>query len=250
MATDSPQPASRAQAPESQLSERRVLVVGGSSGIGLAVARAAHEMGADVIVASRSPWDAVDAIDGVRAIGIDVTDDSSVSDAFERLGSIDHLVCTAASGFPRGLIRSPTEEVRALMESKFWGQYRCARAAAPRLGADGSITFTSGIRSRRPQHGTEAFTVVNMAVEGMARALALELAPIRVNAIAPGTVRTPVFDALPPDRRERRLQDAASQSTVGRVGQPEEIAQVFITCMLNTFISGTVIDVDGGGTLA
>ena len=237
-------------ADESSLAGQRVVVVGGSSGIGLAVAQAAAAHGAEVFVCSRDPSRVGDAVDGATTIALDVTDDASVNGVFERLGSLNHLVCTAASGFPAGLFRAPAEDVRGLMESKFWGQYRCARAAAPILADGGSITFTSGIRSRRPTRGTEAFTVANNAVEGMARALAVELAPLRVNVVSPGTVHTPVFDFMPPDAREKRLQAAAGQTTVGRVGQPPEIAEVFLMCMTNGFLSGTVIDIDGGALLA
>jgi len=228
----------------------RVMVVGGTSGIGLAVAHAARDAGAEVVVASRTPERAGTELGSIRSLTIDVTDDASVAGAFADLDRLDHLVCTAASSFPPGLFRGPAQEVRDLMESKFWGQYRCARAAAPLLSADGSITLTSGIRSRRPMMGSGAFTVANMAVEGMARALAIELAPIRVNAIAPGTVVTPVHDVLDPEVRERRLAGAARQTTVGRVGQAHEIAEVYLTCMGNAFLSGAVIDVDGGGMLA
>jgi NAD(P)-dependent dehydrogenase (short-subunit alcohol dehydrogenase family) len=136
------------------------------------------------------------------------------------------------------------------MESKFWGQYRAARAAAGRLREGGSITLTAGIRSRRPQRGAGAFTVVNMAVEGMARALALELAPLRVNAVSPGTIDTAVFDGLPPDVRAKHLERAAGATTVGRVGTADEVAEVYLACLTNGFLTGAVIDVDGGGLLA
>lgn len=232
------------------LAGKRVVVIGGSSGIGLAVARAASAHGAETVAGSRDPERAGAGLDGIRAVAIDVTDDGSVSQAFDELGSLDHLVCTAASGFPAGLFRAPADDVRGLMESKFWGQYRCARAAAPVLREGGSITFTSGIRSRRPARGTEAFTVANMAVEGMARALAVELAPVRVNVVAPGTVETPVFDFMPADVRAARLEGAAGQTTVGRVGQPPELAEIYVMCMTNGFLSGAVIDVDGGALLA
>lgn len=231
------------------LAGQRVLVIGGSSGIGRAVAGAAAAQGAEVIVGSRDPDRAADSLAGIRVVTIDATDDLSVGRAFEQTGAVDHLVCTAASGFPAGLFRASADEVRALMESKFWGQYRCARAAAPLFEQRGSITLTSGIRSRRPTRGTEAFSAVNAAVEGMARALAVELAPVRVNAIAPGTVETPVFDFMPPDTREQRLRAAGAQTTVGRVGQPAELADVYLMCMTNGFLSGAVIDVDGGALL-
>jgi NAD(P)-dependent dehydrogenase (short-subunit alcohol dehydrogenase family) len=227
----------------------RVVIAGGSSGIGLGVARAAHDRGAEVIILSRNP-DRARIGDRARAIALDVTDAPAVAETFASLGSIDHLVCTAAGGFPPGLFSAPADDVRALMESKFWGQYQCARAAAPLLASHGSVTFTSGIRSRRPLRGSGAFTVVNMAVEGMTRALALELAPIRVNAVSPGSVETPVFQVLASDVRARRLEAAAAQTTVGRIGQPEEIAPVYLMCMTNAFLTGVVIDIDGGGILA
>lgn len=234
----------------SPLAGQRVIVVGGSSGIGLAVARAASDHGAEVIVASRNPDRSAPALDGIPSVALDVTDEGQVRAAFGRLDALDHLVCTAATGFPTGLFRASEEDVRHLMESKFWGQYRCARAAAPVIASNGSITFTSGIRSRRPTRGTEAFTAVNSAVEGMARGLAVELAPIRVNVVAPGTVETPVFDFMPSEVRQKRLQAAAGQTTVGRVGQPAELADVFLMCMTNGFLSGAVIDTDGGAMLA
>ncbi len=226
-----------------------VVVVGGSSGIGLAVATGARDRGAEVIVASRSPQRASDALAGVRTIALDVTDAAGVEAAFASLDALDHLVCTAASGFPPGLFRAPESDVRALMESKFWGQYRCSRAAAPRIREGGSIMLSSGIRSRRPLVGSGAFTAVNMAVEGMGRALALELAPVRVNVVSPGTIDTPVFAGLAPEARARHLARAAEQTTVGRVGTADEVAALVLSVLPNRFITGTVLDIDGGGLL-
>jgi NAD(P)-dependent dehydrogenase (short-subunit alcohol dehydrogenase family) len=232
------------------LAGSHVVVVGGSSGIGLAVAGAASAAGARVTVASRRPDRAAEELPDATIVPIDVTDDTSVEAAFARIGALDHLVCTAASGFPSGLFRAPAEDVRALMESKFWGQYRCARAAAPLIGPEGSITLTSGIRSRRPLPGLGAFTVVNTTVEGFGRALALELAPIRVNVVAPGTIDTPVFDGLSPDARAQALERAAKYTTVGRIGLPDEVADVFLMTLTNRFLTGAIIDIDGGGLLA
>jgi len=228
------------------LAGSRVMVVGGTSGIGLAVARAAIAAGADVTVAARHPEGMAQELPSAQALAVDVTDDRSVEQAFEAAGEFDHLVCTAASGFPSGLLRAPAEEVRALIESKLWGQWRCARAAVPRMGGSGSITFTSGIRSRRPVDGTGAFAVANSAVEGMARALAVEIAPIRVNAVAPGAIDTPLFAGMPEDVRARRFERMAAATTVGRVGSAEEVAGVVLMLMLNGYVSGAVIDVDGG----
>jgi NAD(P)-dependent dehydrogenase (short-subunit alcohol dehydrogenase family) len=226
-----------------------VVVVGGSSGIGLAIATAARDRGADVVVASRAPERAAEALSGMRTVALDVTDGEAVEAAFAEIGELDHLVCTAASGFPPGLFRAPESEVRALMESKFWGQYRCSRAAAPRLRPGGSITLTSGIRSRRPLPGSGAFTAVNMAVEGMARGLALEIGPIRVNVISPGVIDTPVFSGFTPEARASHLEKAAKQSTVGRHGYPEDVAELTLAVMSNGFMSGAVLDIDGGALL-
>jgi NAD(P)-dependent dehydrogenase (short-subunit alcohol dehydrogenase family) len=135
------------------------------------------------------------------------------------------------------------------MEIKFWGQYRCARAAAPRIREGGSITFSSGIRSRRPLNGSGAFTTVNMAVEGMGRALAIEIAPIRVNVISPGVIDTPVFAGFTPEARAKHLERAAQASTVGRVGEAEDVAHLVLAVLTNGFLTGTVLDIDGGGIL-
>jgi NAD(P)-dependent dehydrogenase (short-subunit alcohol dehydrogenase family) len=232
-----------------RLAGSAVVVVGGTSGIGFAVAQAAIAAGAAVTVGARDVARMAAELPAAAALTVDVTDEQSVEAAFAAVGELDHLVCTAASGFPPGLLRAPAEDVRALIESKLWGQYRCARAAAPRIRAGGSMTFTSGIRSRRPVDGTGAFAVANSAVEGMARALAVEIAPIRVNAIAPGTVDTPLFAAMPEEMRVRRFERAAAQTTVGRVGTAEEIAGVVLMLMRNGYVTGTVLDIDGGALL-
>ena len=226
-----------------------VVVVGGTSGIGRAVAEAALAAGAVVTVGARHVERMAADLPDASALTVDVTEDASVEEAFTAIGELDHLVCTAASGFPPGLLRAPADDVRALIETKFWGQYRCVRAAAARIRPGGSITLTSGIRSRRPLDGSGAFAVANSAVEGMARALAVEIAPIRVNAIAPGVIDTPVFDALPEDVRARRLATMATQTTVGRVGRAEEVAATVLMLMANGFVTGTVLDIDGGALL-
>jgi NAD(P)-dependent dehydrogenase (short-subunit alcohol dehydrogenase family) len=228
------------------LAGSHVVVVGGTSGIGLAVARAALAAGARVTVGSRRPEQVAAELPAAAALTIDVTDDDSVERAFAAAGELDHLVCTAASGFPPGLLAGPAEDVRALVESKLWGQYRCARAAAPRIAEGGSMTFTSGIRSRRPIAGTGAFALANSAVEGMARALAVEIAPIRVNAIAPGAIDTPLFASMPEDVRARRFERMAAQTAAGRVGRADEVADVVLMLMRNGYVSGAVIDIDGG----
>jgi NAD(P)-dependent dehydrogenase (short-subunit alcohol dehydrogenase family) len=231
------------------LAGAEVCVVGGSSGIGLALAHAAHAAGAVVVVASRKPERVRAELPEARLVTLDVTDGAAVEAAFATLGPLDHLVCTAADGFPRGILESSVEEATALMDTKFWGQYRCARAAAPLIRPGGSITLTSGIRSRRPLPGSAAFTATNMAVEGLTRALALELAPTRVNAVAPGTVDTPVFGGMPEEKRRRMFDALAERLPAGRIGSPDDIAAAYMSVMLNGFTTGSVVDVDGGALL-
>src|SRR3977135_377369 len=167
------------------LAGKKVIVVGGSSGIGLATAELAKREGADVIVASRN----VDRLDAVAAklnaiaIPADVTSDESVVNLFSRCGPVDHVVVTAAQLRTGPFKTVSMEDVRATMEAKFWGAWRAARSAEIRPG--GSLTLVSGYLSIRPRPNSAIISVANGALESLTRALALELAPVRVNAVSP-----------------------------------------------------------------
>src|SRR5215470_12530932 len=165
------------------LKGKKVAVVGGSSGIGLATAEMAKQEGADVIVASRNvgKLDAVAEKLNVVAIPADVTSDQSVVDLFRRTGPVDHVVVTAAQLKTGPFKTVSMDDVRATMESKFWGAWRVARAAEIRPG--GSLTLVSGFLSVRPRPNSAIIAVANGALESLARALALELAPVRVNCV-------------------------------------------------------------------
>ena len=231
------------------LTGKKVVVVGGSSGIGLATAELAKREGADVIVASRN----VDRLDAVAnrlnaiAIPADVTSDDSVADLFRRCGPVDHVVVTAAQLRSGPFKTVSMEDVRATMESKFWGAWRVARAADIRAG--GSLTLVSGYLSIRPRPSAAIVGAANGALESLARSLALELAPVRVNAVSPGIIDTPIRAAMPEAARRDMLAKTAASLPVGRVGSGEDIARQILAFMTIGFATGSIVYIDGGALI-
>src|SRR5882757_6993090 len=197
------------------LAGKKVVVVGGSSGIGLATAEMAKREGADVIVASRNAarLEAVAEKLNAAAIRTNVTSDDSVVELFRQCGPVDHVVVTAAQ-LRSGPFKTVTiEDMRATMEGKFWGAWRVAQAADIRPG--GSLTFVSGYLSIRPRLNSAIVSAANGALESLARALALELAPVRVNAVSPGIIDTPIRAAMPEQARRDMLAKTAASLPVG-----------------------------------
>jgi NAD(P)-dependent dehydrogenase (short-subunit alcohol dehydrogenase family) len=229
-----------------QLKGKKVVVVGGSSGIGLATAEMAKSEGADVIVASRNvaKLDAVAEKLNALAIPTDVTSDASVVELFRRCGPVDHVVVTAAQLRTGPFKTVAMDDVRATMESKFWGAWRVARSAEIRPG--GSLTLVSGFLSVRPRPNSAIVGSANGALESLARALALELAPMRVNAVSPGIIDTPIRAAMPEEARRDMLAKTAASLPVGRVGQGEDIARQILAFMANGFATGSIVYIDGG----
>lgn len=225
---------------------KKVVVIGGSSGIGLATAELAKSRGADVVIASRSAakLDPVAERLKVTAIPTDVTSDQSVADLFRRTGPVDHVVLTAAQ-LRTGPFKTVTmEDVRATMEGKFWGAWRVAREAA--ISPGGSLTLVTGFLSVRPRPNSAIISAANGALESLARALALELAPVRVNAVSPGVIDTPIRAAMPEAARKEMLAKTAAALPVGRVGAAEDIAWQILSFMANGFATGSIVYVDGG----
>ena len=237
-----------------------IVVIGGSSGIGLAVARRSLDDGATVVIAGRSQQrlDAARAdlartgppAGRLSAHPVDIGDPAQVTRLFERVGTLSHLVVTAAD-LPYGPVVSLSEDsmVRAV-RSKILGPLFAAQQAAPRITKPGSITFTSGIAASRPAPGGALAATVNGALESMVLALALELAPIRVNAVSPGWVDTPVWDRLAtPDVKNARLADLAARLPARRLGRPEDIANAVAFLITDTFVTGTVLHAEGAQVL-
>jgi NAD(P)-dependent dehydrogenase (short-subunit alcohol dehydrogenase family) len=228
------------------LAGKKVVVVGGSSGIGLSTAELAKREGADVMIASRSAAKLDPIAERLNAIAIptDVTSDDSVASLFKAAGPVDHVVVTAAQLRTGPFKTVPMEDVRFTLESKVWGAWRVARAAQFRPG--GSLTLVSGFLSIRPRPNSAIVAVANGALESLARALALELAPVRVNCVSPGIIDTPIRTAMSEDARKEMLAKTAASLPVGRVGLGEDIAQQILAFIRNGFATGSIVYLDGG----
>src|SRR6185437_6767048 len=200
------------------LAGQKVVVVGGSSGIGLSTAEFAKKEGADVVIASRNRERLTSAAEriGAKPVVADITSDESIAALFKGCGVVDHVVVTAAQLRSGPFKTVPMEDVRATMESKFWGCWRVARSAEIRNG--GSLTLVSGYLSIRPRPNSAIVGAANGAIESLARSLALDLAPVRVNAVSPGIIDTPIRAAMPEESRKEMLAKTAAALPVGRVG--------------------------------
>ncbi|MGH2473962.1 MAG: SDR family oxidoreductase [Candidatus Limnocylindrales bacterium] len=228
---------------------QRVVVVGGTSGMGLATVRAAAGLGAEVVSAGRRPLTQRGSVPGVEAAEVDVTDEASVRMLFDRVGTLDHLLVTASAGTPGAFLDQDLAMARSFMDGKFFGSWMCARYAAPGLAASGSITFvTGGAVVRPPAHGSMT-SAAFAAVEALTRALAIELGPRRVNTIRPGYTDSDMWSYLPDARRRELRRRVSDAMPVGRMGTPDDIAHAALFLMTNPQVTGAVLEVTGGETL-
>lgn len=236
-----------------RLQDKRVVVIGGSSGIGLATARMAASEGAAVVIASRSMdklEKAAATIPGkIEAFSVDIREENSLAGLFAAIGEFDHLATPAGEVAGGPFLDLDPREARQAFDSKFWGQYLAAKHGAPRIRSGGSITLISGSNSQRPLPQSAVRAAINSAVEGLTRALAVELMPIRVNAVAPGLIDTPLHDRLPRERKDVLFQAVAASLPLKRVGTAEEIAHGILHLMTNGYTTGSTLFVDGGYTL-
>ncbi|MDE1146557.1 MAG: SDR family oxidoreductase [Azospirillaceae bacterium] len=237
------------------LTDKHVLVIGGTSGIGLATAQAAATLGARVTVASRNA-DRVVAVAadigrGTEGRPLDILDDGAVAAFFQAGRTYDHIVVSAARTSRGPVAEMPLADAYASLNSKFWGAYRVARAAAmaDAINPGGSLTLVSGYLAIRPKKGAALQAAINAALEALAKGLALELAPVRVNAVSPGFVDTPLWGDAPAEEKAARLAAVAKGLPAGLAGQGDHIATQIIAGMVNPYLSGSVTYVDGGGAL-
>jgi NAD(P)-dependent dehydrogenase (short-subunit alcohol dehydrogenase family) len=235
------------------LKNARVLVIGGTSGIGLGVASAVADRGAIPIVVSRQQSSVDRALaqlpEHARGATVDLTDPSGVERLATDLGDIEHLVFTAGEPLQLAPLAGLTPEIiTAFLQTRFVGALTAVRLFAPRLTAGGSITLTSGTAAEQPGFGALPVSICG-AMNALTKALAVELAPIRVNAVAPGVVRTPLWDAMAAPDREAMYAQAAQQLPLGRIGEVADTALAYVYCMEQVFGTGTVLTVDGGTVL-
>jgi NAD(P)-dependent dehydrogenase (short-subunit alcohol dehydrogenase family) len=235
------------------LENTRVLVIGGTSGIGLGVARAVAERGATPIVASRRQSSVDRALaelpDGARGATVDLADPAALDRLADDVGQVDHLVYTAGESLELAPLADLTPEViNGFLQTRFIGALNAVRVFGPRLRAGGSVTLTSGTAAWNPGFGALPVSLCG-AMNALTTALAVELAPIRVNAVAPGVIRTPLWDTMSEADRKALYDQEAQRIPLGRIGEVADAARAYVYCMEQTYSTGTVITVEGGSLL-
>ena len=234
---------------------QRVVIIGASAGIGEATARAFAERGAAVIITGRSKERLDQAAKRiglpVQVAEVDATDRAALDAFFAATGTVDHLVLAASPGAVGvGPIADLDETaLRRAFDGKFFAHVKAIQAALPRLRADGSVTIISAVSARVGFAGTAALAGANGALEAIVAPLALELAPIRVNAVSPGVIDTPWWDGMPEDQRRAYFDAVAAVTPVRRVGQPADVAGAVVYLAGAGFVSGTVLVCAGGAQL-
>jgi NAD(P)-dependent dehydrogenase (short-subunit alcohol dehydrogenase family) len=237
------------------LENKRVVIIGGTSGIGLAVARGALAQGAQVVVGSsheRKVSAAKDALPGAEAVVVDVTDEASVASFFGDIGAFDHLVFTAGD-WDRTFGGGPLDALdlsaaASMFAVRFWGAVAAAKHAHKKIRAGGSITLTDGMIAHSARKGAVIAGAMAGAIEHLTRALAVELAPVRVNAVCPGLIKTDIWNGIPVEQREETWARMTKRLPLNRIGEPSEAAEAYLYLMRAGYTSAQVLRVDGGQT--
>ncbi|HBT89620.1 SDR family oxidoreductase [Desulfobacter sp.] len=227
------------------LQNKRILIVGGSSGIGLAVTKQACKAGGKIIIASRNAAekhdDLVSAVDhDIETYSFDVASEDETATALKKIGDIDHLVITARPDItPAPFVETDLKQAKEAFETKFWGQYQLIQKAQGQISQNGSIVMTTGIAGEKIFKNFSTMAIINSATEAFCRLLAIELAPIRVNVVSPGFVAP----------KSPEVEKYAQQFPSGRIASPEEVADAYIYLMGNPYTTGISVVIDGGARL-
>ncbi|MGB6765863.1 SDR family oxidoreductase [Mycobacterium sp.] len=235
----------------SALRDKTVVVVGRGSGIARAFTLVARSEGARVVVAGRDKATLASAYDdpGITAEAVDITDDESIAALADRVGSVDHVVSTASARARGKLADLQRENLRLSFDTKVIGPTMLAKYFAPQINPDGSFVLFSGVHAFKLNVGYLGVGITNGAVDFLTRWLAVELAPIRVNAISPGVIDTGAWDAMGEDGKRDYFKHIAAKNPAGRIGTPDDIAAAVLFAMTNTFMTGMTLRVDGGEPL-
>jgi len=233
---------------------KRVVIVGGSSGIGLAIAEEVALQGAEVVIVSSNAARVQEAIKSIggeaRGEAVDVSDEKAVEIFFTNLGAFDHLVFTAGDSLQlHELAETDLKQARRAFELRYWSALATVKYGSRQIRKGGSIVLTTGVAGRRPHSGWVIAASVCGTIEALTRALAIELAPIRVNAVSPGIVRTNLWQNMSSADREQLFERVGKRLPVGRVGEAHDIAQAYLFLMKEGFSTGQIVVVDGGTVL-
>ncbi|MEQ6347753.1 SDR family oxidoreductase [Vibrio cyclitrophicus] len=213
------------------------VIIGGTSGIGKALAMQLRNQDNTVHIASRHT-------------GLDISDEKSICAYFESIGAFDHLVITAGSYAPGGKVTDvDIADAKAAFDTKFWGSLNVAKHAARYLTPNSSITLTTGMLSRKVVAGTYVKTAINAALESVTKVLAKELSPIRVNAVSPGLTMTEAYQNMVDSARTSMYDNAKNNLPAGKVGEAKDIAMGYLFAINNPYVTGSIIDIDGGALL-
>ncbi|WP_047391790.1 SDR family oxidoreductase [Chitinibacter sp. ZOR0017] len=229
------------------LAGQQIVILGGSSGLGLATAQRAIAQGASVHIGARNAEQLQTALKqlGPQASGdvLEIADEASIKAFFAKLTQLDHLVITAANNAPGLLLDTPVEQLRISMDTRFWGAVRAIQAAAPKMPAHGSIVLTSGMINQRPRPGMAIVAAAASAVESLAQSLVAELAPRRINVISPGPMQTPLLQSA---MNTAQLKQLAQQQPLQRIGDSNDYAQAALFALSNPYLNGSTIQLNGG----
>lgn len=236
------------------LTHKKVVILGGSSGIGLATAKAAAAEGADLVIISSNQQRINEALttlpQGSKGFAVDLTDEQQIQNFFNNLGMFDHLIYTAGESIKLITIADvAVADARQYFNLRFWGAFTAVKYASPYINAGGSVTLTGGIAALRPGSGWSLGASICAAMEGFMRTMAIELAPVRVNLVSPGVVKTNLWNSMTAAERENLYTGIGNNLPVKRVGEAEDIAQTYLYLIRQQYSTGQTVVVDGGSVL-
>ncbi len=233
------------------LQDKKILVIGRSSGIARAIALLARSEGAHVVVAGRNPAKLAEAYPdpGITAELVDITDDASIALLAERIGNVDHVVSTASARARGELSELQRDTLLLSLNTKVLGPTMVAKYFAPHINSGGSLVLFSGVNAYKVSVGYLGVAITNGAVDFLTRSLAVELAPIRVNSISPGVIDTGAWDPMGKEGKHRYFDHISARNPAGRIGTVDNVAHAAMFAMTNTFMTGAMLKIDGGEPL-